>query len=150
MERDPPSPDSGTVNAALVNTFADSAIANAILAQHTLYAYHFARGGSALNELGLRDLDILAAHFKENPGELNVRPGDASASLYEARVNEVRNTLAKAGVARDRVTLARGLPGGDGMPAEQVIRILAQDRKAEGPRAYIALPSTSGASGSTP
>lgn len=111
------------LNAWLVNTFEDAAIDNAIIVQYTLFPYHFVNNAAALNELGRHDLDVLAAHYKGHPGPLNVRQGGVPAELYEARVREVTWQLVMAGVDRDRITVADGLPGGDGMESERVLMI---------------------------
>jgi hypothetical protein len=103
----------------------------AILVQHTLYPYHFETAAADLNELGMRDLLVLAAHYKTHAGELNVRRGDASQALYEARVAKVQERLAQAGVAAGKVSIQDGLPGGDGMSSERVIVIL-KEKMSEG------------------
>jgi len=115
----------------LVRTLNDLGIENAILAQHTLYPYEFVLNGPVLNELGRRDLAVLARHFVEYPGALNIRRGEGvSTELYQARVAHVTDQLAKAGVEPGRVTIADGMPGGPGMSAERVVTIL--DKSAAG------------------
>ena len=96
----------------------------AILVQHTLYPYHFVIDGAALNDLGERDLHVLAAHFRSNPGSLQVHRGNTASALYEARVNAVMAALVAAGVDGSQVKLTDGLPGGDGLPGEHVVVIL--------------------------
>ncbi len=59
----------------LVNTVNNIQVENAIVTQHTLYPYHFVTDGAGLNDLGQRDLMVLARHYKEQPGALNVRRG---------------------------------------------------------------------------
>lgn len=144
-DRTPRSPqaDRPDVNAALVNAFSDAAIDNAIVAQHTLFPYHFEADGAALNELGQHDLKVLAAHYKDHPGPLNVRRGEAPAALYEARVAEVVKTLVAGGVAKNRVSLGNGLAGGEGMKSEQVLSIREREKKPQN-TTYI-MPSASGA-----
>ena len=86
----------------LVRTLNNIGVENAILAQHTLYPYHFVTDGTALNELGQRDFAVLARHFAEYPGLLNVRPGDGvSAELYQAR-SRLRDESAQASRCRVR------------------------------------------------
>ncbi len=113
-----------SLNAWLADSIHNAAMENAIIAQHTLFRYQFVRNAALLNELGKRDLDILAAHFKEHPGRLNIRRGDVAADLYEARVKRVVEVLTKAGVGADAIAIADALPGGDGMPSERVLTIL--------------------------
>ena len=89
-----------SLNAWLADSLHDAAMENAIIAQHTLFRYQFVSNAAVLNELGERDLNILAAHFKEHPGRLNIRRGDVAADLYQARIKGVVELLAKAGVDR--------------------------------------------------
>jgi len=117
------------VNTQLVNWYNDAAINGAIVAQHTLYPYHFVANGAALNELGERDVDVLAAHYKEHPGNLSVRQGDVAAALYEARVNTVVERMVQAGVEKERISISDALPGGDGMISEHVLTVLERAQK---------------------
>jgi hypothetical protein len=133
--------DEHAANVLMANTYSDVAIDNAILAQHILFPYHFVNDGAALNELGRRDLGVLAAHYKEHPGTLNVHRGDAPAALYADRLAEVRKALTKAGVKEKRITLADGLPGGEGMASEQVLKILAREAKDSSKTSYT-IPTT--------
>lgn len=109
----------------LVRTLNNIGVENAILAQHTLYPYHFVSDGDALNELGQRDFAVLARHFTEYPGLLNVRSGDGvSTELYQARIAYVTNRLKEAGVKAGRVSVSDGTPGGPGLRSEKVVTIL--------------------------
>ena len=107
----------------------ETAVNNAIIAQHTLFPYHFVANGSALDELGLYDLAVLTAHFIKYPGELNVRRGDATPELYSDRVNVVIELLSAGGVDTNRVATRDAPAGGDGRPAEQVLAIMEADRE---------------------
>lgn len=109
----------------LVNSLNNLGVDNAIIAQHTLSPYHFVAGGEELNELGLRDLSVLARHFTKHEGTLNVRRGETPPDLYEARVTYVMEELKKAGVDTGRMAIADGMPGGAGMPSERVVTIMA-------------------------
>ena len=113
-----------SLNAWLADSIHNAAMENAIIAQHTLFRYQFVRNAALLNELGMRDLNILAAHFKQHPGRLNIRRGDVAADLYHARVKRVVEVLTKAGVDTDAIRVSDALPGGDGMPSERVLTIL--------------------------
>ena len=106
----------------LVRQYQDDAIKNAVIAQHTLYPYHFAPNGAVLNPLGEHDLGILAEHFQKYPGQVNVRRGDEGSVLYRKRVESVVDVLKKAGIKSIRI--ADALPGGDGMSSERVVKIL--------------------------
>ena len=120
----------------------------AIRVQHTLYPYHFETGSAELNDLGARDLRVLAEHFKDHPGELNVRRGDASQSLYESRVAKVQARLAQAGVKGGKVAIKDGAPGGQGMPSERLIVILKEKMSAGGVKSTGGT-STSSSSGAS-
>ena len=116
----------------LVNSLNNMGVENAIITQHTLYPYHFTPNGENLNELGFRELSILARHFATNEGTLNVRRGGASPELYEARVVCVIEELKKAGVDTGRMKIADGMPGGDGMSSERVVTIVEKSAEAKG------------------
>ena len=119
-ERDP---DKSLINAELVNALNDTAMRNAIISQHTIFPYHFAENSDKLNELGGRDLSVLAGHFKDNPGPLNIRRNNTTEELYQARVNFVLKRLKEAGVETS-ISVSDGMPGGDGMPSEKVLNIM--------------------------
>jgi hypothetical protein len=115
----------------LVNIVNNIQVENAIITQHTLYPYHFVTDGAGLNDLGQRDLMVLARHYQEQPGVLNVRQGETSAALYGARVAQVQSRLKEAGVDVSRMTISDGMPGGPGRPSEAIVtttpRITSQD-----------------------
>jgi hypothetical protein len=127
----------------LVNTVNNLQIENALVTQHTLYPYHFVTDGAALNDLGQRDLAVLARHYKEHPGVLNVRQGPAGAELYSQRVAQVQSRLKEAGVDVDQMTIFDGLPGGRGMPSEEIVTT-----KPKVPTTGSSSTSTGGNSGS--
>jgi hypothetical protein len=102
-------------------------VENAIIAEHTLYPYHFVPDGDELNELGRRDFSVLARHFTEQTGSLNIRRGTTVPGLYEARVTVVIESLKEAGIDVSRVRLSDGMPGGSGMPSERVVTILQKE-----------------------
>jgi hypothetical protein len=109
----------------LVKTLNNIGVENAILTQHTLYPYHFVVDGEKLNDLGQRDFAVLARHFTEHPGLLNVRQGEGiSPELYKARITYVTSRLKDAGIDPARVSISDGMPGGPGLPAERVVTVL--------------------------
>jgi len=114
------------IDAELVKTLNNIGIENAIITQHTIYPYHFVTDGEQLNELGRRDLAVLARHFTENAGIVNIRRGQEPAALYEARVAHVTEALKKAGVDTARLKVSDEMPGGTGMPSERLVTILKQ------------------------
>lgn len=145
-------PQDREVNSALVCSYNDMAINNAIIVQHTLYPYHFVSDGAVLNELGAHDLKILAEHYRDYPGPLTVRQGDVPQSLYEARLTSVRQTLVEAGVAAERITVGDGTVGGDGATADRVLTVLEREKKnaeKSGGSSYGSTGSTGGASTGT-
>ena len=108
----------------LVSVVNNIAVENAIVTQHTLYPYHFEPNGAKLNELGLSDLEVLIRHYNDHPGTLNIRRGEATGEVYQARVQYVLDKLRGGGIARERVAIQDGLPGGPGMATEQVVKVL--------------------------
>lgn len=117
-------PPEREVNVAESKWFNDTAIQNAIIAQHTLYPYHFITYSASLNELGEHDFCVLLDHYKNHPGPLNLRRGDAPPELHEARLQFISDRLAKAGI--NVGPLEDGHPGGEGMLSEFVLTILAK------------------------
>lgn len=101
-----------------------ASIERAIISQHTLYPYHFIAGTAKLNELGRRDLMVLVRHFEQASGELNLARGDAADTLYKARSEALAEELRSAGIAKDRVRVTAGSPGGDGISGSRLVKIL--------------------------
>ncbi len=127
------SQDTGLVNAELVNSYNDIALQNAIIAEHTLFPYHFVNNSAELNELGQRDLAVLTKHFMEHPGSLSIRRGDdIPADLYEARVKLVLDRWKAAGINMKRMDISDNMPGGPGMTSEKIIKILERESKSSG------------------
>lgn len=123
--------DSPEATSWLVKSYNDVAIENAIIRQHTMLPYHFIQNSDQLNEIGKRDLGILATHFKKHPGRLNVRKGNVAGGLYETRVRTVRDMMAQAGVDIQKVDVQDTLPGGDGMSSDEVVFILTQQTEGD-------------------
>jgi hypothetical protein len=101
-----------------------ASLQRAIVVQSTLFPYHFVPGSAELNELGQRDLAVLARHFQGHAGALSVRRGDATPELEDARIKAVLTALVAAGVGKDKVSVRDGLPGGEGLASARVIEIL--------------------------
>ena len=121
--------DKGLINARQVNMLNDIAMENAIIAQRTLYPYHFIKDSEQLNELGQRDLSIMTKRFKNYPGQLNVQQGDTPSYIYQERVALVSQKLENAGVDMTKVSIIDGMPGGSGMSTDDVVEIQQADRK---------------------
>lgn len=116
--------DTHLLNSKLINSYNDIAIQNAIISQHTLFPYHFVKNGAGLNELGNSDLRVLAKHFMKHPGRLNVRRGNISGDLYQARIDFVLERMKEAGIDGEQICISDGMPGGSGMPSEKILTIL--------------------------
>jgi hypothetical protein len=114
----------------LARTIRDEGMRNAIITQRTLFPYHFITDSEELNELGKLDLAVLVRHYRDYPGSLNVRRGDADTTLYEGRVKKVRDLLEKAGLNAQAMKIADAMPGGPGVQSEHAIRILEKERTA--------------------
>ncbi len=146
-EQQPVNDPDVNLDTELVRTLNDIGIENAILAQHTLYPYHFVSNADSLNELGQRDLAVLARHFREYPGALQIQGAEGDGDLYEARVAHVLGRLKDAGVDTDRMTVSDGMPGGSGVPAGRVITILEKEASEGLTTTGISSSGSSGSSG---
>lgn len=71
-----------------------------------------------------RNAAFQVAEQRDFPVTLNVKQGGVSDRLYELRKNTVRSFLESQGVDTKRITLADGLPGGDGLPSMQAVVFL--------------------------
>jgi hypothetical protein len=111
-------------NEAMLENYNVTMIDNAIIRQHTLYAYHFEQYGAELNELGRREADVLARHYRKYPGPVNLHQGEESDAIYQARIESLRQRLVQSGVDASRIAIGQDLPGGDGLPANQVVIVL--------------------------
>ncbi len=121
-----PEPSRTTMNSWSVDEYHRDSIEAAIVSQHTIYPYHFVQNGAALNELGVRDVMVLARHYRDNPGELNLRRAGAEGELYDDRLDTLSTMLADNGVDTSRVRIENRHPGGDGATSERVLFILEE------------------------
>lgn len=126
--------DERMVHSELLNTLNDIAIENAIVKQRTLYPYHFVEDSEQLNELGQRDLSILAKHLKDYPGIINIRKDNAGDSLYDARIANISDQLQQAGVDLSQIKITDGMSGGRGMASSDVLQIKEADQEARSDR----------------
>ena len=123
--------DTSEVNRKIVDTYSDLAIQNAIIAQHTLYPYHFVNNSAQLNGLGERDLSVLIQHFQANPGKLILRQGNTDPLLYQARAQMVYEKLLQAGISDEKINMTDGMPGGEGMASNKIIEILETEKTTD-------------------
>jgi hypothetical protein len=107
----------------------EASLRQAILTQSTLHPYHFVVGAAELNELGWRDMEVLAAHFVAHGGTLSVRRGGVDEELYGARLKRVETALAAVGVEPGRVRVTDTLPGGNGITSERMLEVLEKASK---------------------
>lgn len=122
--------DNRSLDVELVKTLNNVGIENAIITQRTLFPYHFVANAGELNELGERDLAVLAGHFAQHPGILNVQRGDVPGDLYEKRIAQVLDRMQAAGVEMSRMSVSDDMPGGSGMTSNRVVTIV--ERATEG------------------
>ena len=120
--------DESVVNRKIVDTYSDLAIQNAIIAQHTLYPYHFVNNSPQLNGLGQRDLSVLVQHFQENPGQLILQQGGTEERLYQSRFQTVYEKLLVGGIPDGKIQITDGMPGGDGIASNSIIEILETEK----------------------
>ena len=110
----------------------NASLNNAIIAQHTLYPYHFVDGvGASSTSSASATWTCSPTTSRSAGGDLNVRRGDASQALYEARVKIVLERLAasgvQSGVGRGQGRAARAVTG---IASERVIVILKEKMRA--------------------
>ena len=123
--------DESEVNRKIVDTYSDLAIQNAIIAQHTLYPYHFVNNGAQLNGLGERDLSVLVQHFQDNPGQLILQQGGTESLLYQSRAQTVYEKLLAGGIPDGKIQINDGMPGCDGIASNSIIEILETEKTLE-------------------
>lgn len=107
-----------SVNTFIITSLQDAAVTKGVITQHALFPYHFVADTATLNELGERDVALLAEHYCEHTGTLNLPRLDTVSELYQARIAMVKGALAAAGVAADHVVFVDVLAAGDGQYSE--------------------------------
>lgn len=112
------------MNRWITRSYQNDAIRNAIIRERTLYPHHFETDSQTLNTLGMRNIRILASHYKALPGSINVRRGSESPIVYQGRVDATTSALASLGVDTARVIVADGPLDGAGANASRTINIL--------------------------
>lgn len=129
--RGPVSESHGPLNTAMVKAYSLKQADNAVIRQHTLYPYHFQPHSAELNTLGEREVHVLAMHYKNYPGPLNVHQGEESDAVYQARVKTVMDSMVDAGVSANRIAISDGMPGGEGITANMVVLILKRIKEGQ-------------------
>lgn len=117
------------MNIFSIQAYYDQMIDDAVLREHTLYTYHFVPHRQELNELGRRNLRVLAEGVRDaEAASINVRRGEESQAVYDARLQAVSDALAQMDVAAERIELRDGFAGGDGVSSNRALLILESDR----------------------
>jgi hypothetical protein len=134
----------------IVDAVRNSGVKAAIISQHSIFPYHFVRDGETLNDLGKRDLAVLAAHLRAHPGELNMPRGATNADRYADRKMRVMEALSAQGVNANQVHIVDTFAsGGESAPSEDVVRELRNLRGPQTPTQSSATPAQVGSSGAT-
>lgn len=94
-----------------------------------------------------RRAEFQVAELQDYPVNLNVKQGAASDQLYDLRKKQVRNFLEEHGVDTRMIALTDGLPGGDGIPAQQAVLFLI-DSYTDGGKAVTSTSSEAVKAGS--
>ncbi|MHC5211719.1 MAG: hypothetical protein ACYTG2_13450 [Planctomycetota bacterium] len=119
-------------NMFVVDSFRSAQVNKAIITQRTIWAYHFLTDTAELNQLGHRDLGVLAAYYVDHAGVIRIRRAGASQALYDTRVAAVVSHLVNAGVPKDQLTVTDAPPAGSGMPSERVVTVLSNGLSSGG------------------
>lgn len=100
---------------------------NALLADMTVSDVHFYPHRPLLNTLGKQRLSRLASLMHVYGGEIRFSTDLEDDELLDARTEAIITFLAEAGIDTAADVLERGLPGGRGMDAAEVILIKANE-----------------------
>ena len=84
-----------------------------------MYPYHFVDQAPDLNALGLSHVEMMATALRGTPGTVNLSRGGVSVTLYEQRVEALREAMLLFDVDADAVQIIDGFPGGRGMPSRR-------------------------------
>ncbi len=122
-KQDDPAEAEVRVNAAIVQMHFDEQARGGAITGRTIYPYHFIPDQTRLTPLGddhVRTLALALAELDGKPVRVNVRRGDASTELYDARVAALKERFAQAGVEPEQVAFVDGLGGGKGMSSKSI------------------------------
>lgn len=122
-KKDDPAEAEVRVNAAIVQMHFDEQARAGAIAGRTVYPYHFVPDQARLTPLGADHVQALALALLEVDGpsvRVNVRRGDASTQLYDARISALKDRFAEAGAKPERIVFADGLSGGKGMSGKSI------------------------------
>lgn len=117
--------DEDEFNDLAVRSAFDEQARAAVVTERSIYGHHFEPGGTALNGLGERQVDILAAAYRDaGEVEINVADDGSPAERRAGRLEAVRQAFLERGLATDALDLVAGRPGGQGLPSVYVIGAL--------------------------
>lgn len=117
-------------NILLATELMDASATAGTVKSHTLFPYHFVESTAVLNELGEREMRILAAHYREHGGPLNLRRDSGAPTLHEERINAMLAFLHKEGVDTSRVRLTETTMGGPGVMSVEAIERMERARES--------------------
>jgi hypothetical protein len=116
-------------NANAVSTLFEAQDEQGIIAQRTIYPYHFVSGTSSLNARGVEVLDVLSGYYKEHSGILSIPRRGEEEALHLARVDGIKSFLTDRGVNTNNVYITmEALPVG-GVSSHEMRRIMESDRE---------------------
>jgi len=117
-------PHGQTANPSDMQASYEHMIDNALLTDMTVSDVHFLPHRARLNALGEERLSRLASLMQEYGGTIRFNTDLADDDeLVERRTEAILAFLDEVGLDTSAEVLAQGLPGGDGMPAEEAILI---------------------------
>ncbi|HWP41043.1 MAG TPA: hypothetical protein VNL70_08955 [Tepidisphaeraceae bacterium] len=116
-------PDERTLNTMMVRAALEQDARNAVAAERIIYSHHFHPATASLNELGERQVQVLAEALRDQPeARVSVVQGEAGPELYKRRLEAVRARFAEAGADTGRLHVGPGVPGGPGISSELIWR----------------------------
>jgi hypothetical protein len=112
--------DSRAMHEAMVKNYWAEHTEGAILRGGAVYPYHFELNSSELNELGAYEVGVMARSGAHRALNVHLARGDASDTLYQARMNVLRDALIDGGADANMLAINDTRPGGEGMSSERV------------------------------
>jgi hypothetical protein len=94
---------------------------NAMLEDLSLADIHFVPHTAELNGLGARRLERYAKLLSVYGGTLRYTGTAGDEKLTEDRMASIRTYLATTGIGQQRIKVVQGMPGGNGMSANEAI-----------------------------
>jgi hypothetical protein len=117
-------------NEASVRDAWDQNARNAIVLQRIIHDHHFEPATAVLNDLGKRQVQVLAEAYGNQAVRINVWRGEQPAELYDRRVDVVREALVTRGMDAAKLTFGDGMPDGSGISSELIWNAYKQAAEA--------------------